>query len=320
MHPKAAARWKPAPGRRCPCLRLPCGSHGTGDPTTRGAGHPRQLFILRARSQVGERVTPLTVAMSRSVGARSTSGVSLSVNCSWSLRPARRSQSPATLKEASQACRPPRRLAGKLSPQLRASASCGKPVAPAQSRPIGIRAIPMSTPGRSHIYKTAASSDDRSAGLSPEAAFAISSTVKSAPTTAGERPGTPAGERTSSICSCERAPQSGGSHRLVLACSCAVRRQPRGVKRGNSTASPNSAFLTGRFRWDTAAATRSRTPSPSSRPTPSARCARRSGRRARLLRSWCHWLASSFPHRAACPCEDRPRSETRQTTPAPRAP
>ena len=55
-------------------------------------------------------------------------------------------------EEASQACRPPRRPAGKLSPQLRASASFGKPVAPAQSRPTRIRAVPTPTPGRTLIY------------------------------------------------------------------------------------------------------------------------------------------------------------------------
>ena len=214
MHPKAVVRWKPAPGRICPFLRLPCGSHGTGNPM-RGAGHPRQLFIPRARSQVGERLTPLTVAISRSAGARSTSGVSLSVDCVPV--PATRAAVTITgnLKRLHQACRPPRRPAGKLSPQLRASASCGKPVAPAQSRLTGIRTIPTSTPGRSHIYAdpiyimTAASSDDHSASLSPEAAFAISLSVKSAPTIAGERPEISDGERTSSICSCQRAPQSG---------------------------------------------------------------------------------------------------------------
>ena len=89
---------------------------------------------------------------------------------------------------------------------------------------------------------TPASSDDRSAGLFPEAAFAISSTVKSAPTIAGERPGTPAGERTSSICSCERAPQSGCSHRLVLACSCAVRREPHG-ERGATQLHPRTVLF-----------------------------------------------------------------------------
>ena len=189
---------------------------------------------------------------------------------------------------------------------------------------------------------TAVSSDDRSAGLSPEAAFAISLSVKGAPTTAGERPGTPAGERTSSICSCERAPQSGGSHRLVLACSCAVRREPR-RERGATQLHPRTVLFSqdvsvGTPRPLLEAARRRRRPDR----RPSARCARRSSRRARLLRSWCHrpacsspgraaarramhpcsdrhWLASSSPHRAACPREDRPRSETRQTTPAPRA-
>jgi hypothetical protein len=46
------------------------------------------------------------------------------------------------LEEALQASRP----TGKLCPQLRAGASRGRPVAPAQSRPTGIRAILASTP------------------------------------------------------------------------------------------------------------------------------------------------------------------------------
>ena len=75
---------------------------------------------------------------------------------------------------------------------------------------------------------TPASSDDRSAGLLPEAAFGVGdSKAKNAPTTNGESPGTLAGERSSSIRNCERAPQN-GSRRLVRPRFYAVRRQLHG--------------------------------------------------------------------------------------------
>ena len=134
-------------------------------------------------------MTPLTVAMSRSAGARSTSGVSLSVDCV--LVPATRAAVaiPGNLKLLKHVAH----LAGRPASSVRSCERAPHAENPSLRRNRGRSASVQSRcPLRAEpiCIRTAASSDDPSASLSPEAAFAISSTVKSAPTTAGESPGT----------------------------------------------------------------------------------------------------------------------------------
>ena len=213
-------------------------------------------------SQLSVRSMPLTVATSRSAGATSTSGISLSLNCALTRASRAAVAIPGHLKLLKQVAYPAARPASSVrsceralhseNPSLRRNR--GRPASVQSRRPF--RADPL------YIMTPASSSDDRSAGLSPEAAFAISSTVKNAPSTIDERRGTPAA----------RTP-------VLL-------RGPEGAARGsghfNSIPEPRLSRRTSRFGH--CGSTRSRRPPSSCRPTPGARNARQGNRRARLPR------------------------------------